>query len=58
MAARAWAKLILNRRRDLINDYPKRTAAAETPQDAAREPHYFDNPRSHMHGAYHHSEGA
>ena len=31
MAARGWARLILDRRRDLINDRPSRAAAAESP---------------------------
>ena len=33
MAARGWARLILDRRRDLINDRPSRAAAAEAPLD-------------------------
>ena len=37
-------KLILDRRRDLINDRPSRAAAAEAPLDGAQERHHFDNP--------------
>ena len=36
MAARGWARLILDRRRDLVNDRPIRAAAAEAPLDGAR----------------------
>ena len=43
MAARGWARLILDRRRDLLNDRPSRAAAAEAPLDGAapplRQPH-------------------
>jgi hypothetical protein len=52
-----WARLMLDRRRDLTNDYPNCAAAAQAPH-AAQERHYFDNPRNHMRGAYHHSEAA
>ncbi len=44
MAARGWARLTLDRRRDLINDHPKR---AEAPLDAAQERDHFDDPRNH-----------
>jgi hypothetical protein len=44
MAARGWARLILDRRRDLINDRSSRAAAAEAPLDGAQERHHFDNP--------------
>ena len=37
MAARGWARLILDRRRDLINDRPNRAAAAQAPLDGAQE---------------------
>ena len=37
MAARGWARLILDRRRDLINDRPSRAAAAECPLEGAQE---------------------
>ncbi len=37
MAARGWAQLILDRRRDLINDRPKCATAAEAPLDEAQE---------------------
>ena len=47
MAARGWARLILDRRRDLVNDRPSRAAAAEAPLDGAQERHHFDNPTSH-----------
>ena len=35
MAARGWARLILDRGRDLINDRPNRANAAEAPLDGA-----------------------
>jgi hypothetical protein len=35
IAARGWARLILDRRRDLINDCPNRATAAEAPLDEA-----------------------
>ena len=44
MAARGWARLILDRRRDLIGDRPNRATAAEAPLDGAQERCYFDNP--------------
>ena len=37
MAARGWARLILDRRRDLISDRPNRATAAEAPLDRAQE---------------------
>jgi hypothetical protein len=37
MVARGLARLILDRRRDLINDHPNRAAAAEAPLNAAQE---------------------
>ncbi len=37
MAARGWARLILDRRRDLISDCPNRAAAAEALLDRAQE---------------------
>jgi len=58
MAARGWARLILDRRRDLINDRPNRAAAAEAPLDGAQERHHFDNPQNHTRGAFYHSEAA
>jgi hypothetical protein len=58
MAARGWARLILDRRRDLINDRPSRATAAETPLDGAQERYLFDNPTTHTHGAYHQGEAA
>ena len=51
MAARGWARLILDRRRDLINDRPSRAAAEEAPLDGARERYHFDNPRNHTRDA-------
>ncbi len=42
MAARGWAWLILDRRRDLISDRPYRAT----------------NPSTHTHGAYQHAEAA
>ncbi len=47
MAARGWAKLILDRRRDLINDRPNRATAAEAPLDGAQERYHFDNSTTH-----------
>ena len=58
MAARGWARLILDRRRDLINDRPSRAAAAEAPLDGAQERHHFDNPTNHSRGAFYHGEEA
>ena len=58
MAARAWARLILDCRRDLINDRPNRATAAEAPLDGAQERYHFDNPTTHARGAYHHGEAA
>ena len=58
MAARGWARLILDRRRDLINDRPSRAAAAEAPLDGAQERHHFDNPTNHSRGAFYHGEAA
>ena len=56
--AKSWARLILDRRRDLINDRPSRAAAAEAPLDGARERHHFDNPTNHSRGAFYHGEEA
>ena len=58
MAARGWARLILDRRRDLINDRPSRAAAAESPLGGAQERHHFDNPTNHSRGAFYHGEAA
>ena len=58
MAARGWARLILDRRRDLINDRPSCAAAAEAPLDEAQERYHFDNPTAHTRSAYQHSEAA
>jgi hypothetical protein len=58
MAARGWARLILARRRDLINDHPNRATAAEAPLDEVQERYYFDNLTTHTHGAYQHGEAA
>ncbi len=58
MAARGWARLILDRRRDLINDRPNRAAAAEAPLDGAQERYHFDNPTTHTRCAYHQGEAA
>ncbi len=58
MAARGWARLILDRRCDLINDRPNRATAAEAPLDEAQERYHFDNPTTHTHGAYQHGEAA
>ena len=37
MLVRGWARLILDRRRDLINDRPNRATAAEAPLGEAQE---------------------
>ena len=58
MAARGWARLVLDRRRDLINDHPNRATAAEAPLDEAQERCHFDNPMTHTRGACQHSEAA
>ncbi len=58
MAARGWARLNLDRRRDLINDRPKRATAAEAPLDEAQVRYHFDNPTAHPNSAYLHSESA
>ncbi len=58
MAARGWTRLLLNRRRDLINKRPNCASAAEAPLDEAQERYHFDNPTAHTHGAYKHSEAA
>jgi hypothetical protein len=52
MAARGWARLILDRRRDLINDRPNCATAAEAPLDGAQERYHFDNPTTHTHAAH------
>ncbi len=53
MAARGWARLILDRRRDLINDRPNHTTAAEAPLDGAEGRCHFGNPTTHTRGAHH-----
>ncbi len=58
MATRGWARLILDRRRDLINDRPNCATAAEAPLDEAQERYHFDNPTPHTSSAYQHSEAA
>ena len=58
MAARGWARLILDRRRDLISDRPNCATAAGAPLDGAQERYHFDNPTAHTSGAYQHSEAA
>ena len=58
MAARGWARLILDRRRDLINDRPSRAAAAEAPIDGDQECYHFNNPTHHSRGAFYHCEVA
>ncbi len=58
MAVRGWARLILDRRRDLISDRPNRATTAEAPRDEARERHHFDNLTTHTRGAYQHGEAA
>ncbi len=51
MAAR-WARLILDRRRDLINDRLNRATAAEAPLGGAQESYHFDNPTTQTHTAH------
>ncbi len=58
MAARGWARLILDRHRELINDRPNRATAAEASLDKAQERYHFDNPTAHTRGAYQHGEAA
>ncbi len=58
MAARGWARLILDRRRDLIKDRPNCVIAAGPPLDEAQERYHFDNPTAHTSGTYQHSEAA
>ncbi len=58
MAARGWARLILDRRRDLISHRPNRATAVEAPLDEAQERPHFDNPTTHTRGAYQHGEAA
>ncbi len=60
MAARGWARLILDRRRDLINDRPNRycSRGAEALPDEAQEHYHFDNPTAHTLCAYEHGEAA
>jgi hypothetical protein len=58
MATRGWARLILDRRRDLINDRPNRATAAEALLDGAQERYHFENPTTHTRGAYHKGEEA
>jgi hypothetical protein len=58
MAARGWARLILDRRHDLINDRPNHATAAEAPLDGAQERYHFDNLTTHTRGAYQHGEAA
>jgi hypothetical protein len=52
MAARGWARLIFERRRDLINDRPNCATGIEAPLDEAQERYHFDNPTAHTSGAY------
>jgi hypothetical protein len=52
MAARGWARLIHDRRRDLINDRPNCAAAAMAPLDESQGRYHFDDPTTHTHGAY------
>ncbi len=58
MAAGDWARLILDRHRDLVNGRPNRAAAAETPLDGTQERHHFDKPTSHSRGSFYHDEVA
>ena len=54
MAARGWARLILDQR----SDRPNRATAAEAPLDEAQERCHFDSPTAHTSGVYQHSEAA
>jgi hypothetical protein len=58
MAARGWARLILDRRRDLINDRPNLATAAEALLDGAQERYHVHNPTTHTRGAYQDGEAA
>ncbi len=58
IAAHGWARLILDRRRDLINDRPNHATAAEALLDEAQERYHFDSPTTHTRGAYQHGEAA
>ena len=58
MAARGWARLILDRRFDFTDDRPSRAAAAAAPLGGAQECYYFDNPTSNSRGAFYHGEAA
>ena len=58
IAARGCARLITDRRRDLINDRPSCATAAEAPLDGAQERHHFDNPTNHSRGTFYHGEAA
>ena len=58
MAARGWARLILDRRCDLINDRPNHATEAEAPLDGSQERHHFDNPTTHTRGADQHGKAA
>ena len=58
MAARGWARLILDRRRDLISDRPNCATAIEAPLDEAQERYHFDSPTAHSSGAYQHCKAA
>ncbi len=56
MAARSWARLILDRRRNLINDRPNCATAAGAPLDEAQELYHFDDPTAHTSSAYQRKE--
>jgi hypothetical protein len=58
LAARGWAWLILDRRRDWINHRPNCATAAKSPLVEAQERYHFDNPTTHTRGAYQHGEAA
>ncbi len=58
MAARSWARHILDRRRGLINDRPNSATAAEAPLDEAQERYRFDSSMTHTRGAHQHGEVA
>ncbi len=58
MSARGWARVFLDRRRNLISDRPNFATAAEAPLDDAQERYHFDNPTAHTSSAYQRSEAA
>lgn len=59
MAERGWARLILDRRRDLIRDRPSRASPTEALLDGAQERYHFENSSTYQsHGASYRGEAA